>query len=320
MDLLILLPILLAGDSLPNMVHLVAQSATTIVVVTTANNGGIGDSLGLAATIAGGIVAAIVLLAGAYRIARRTMLRKWSAYANLRRLGPQTQLSFFTSVLGEPPAIRHRVQGKTTEYVGDDLEPVDVPTDYWECIWIDNDYYVQAVADKDETVLAFSVSTRNKKFNPRFRSPAGYFEPRSPVVRGWAIGTFAPSFNVRLGKTTLDQAIEYPGDIYAWLGAHNWGYQEIHWGANPGLYQHFVLSINDAGFDPWSTVQTLFPPEEFGGEFRWTGDPPYEEVTRLAEFRRTARANTFTVIGPALSPEDYPVAYGPRLNEVRVVP
>lgn len=281
------------------------------------------DSLILFFTIVAGIAAAVVLLGGGYRLARRTVGRKWDHYRRLRRLGPQTQLSFFTSILSAPPAVRRKVQGKVTDYVeeGGEYRRVEHRRDYWECIWIDPDWYVQVVANtEDETVLAFSVTTRSAKFNPRFHSPAGWFERRTPVVRGWAVGKFTREFDLRLGRTKFAEAIEHPGEVYGYVGAHNWGYQEIHWGANPGLYQHFVLSVNDAGAVAWGEeVQLLFP-EGPGDEYNWNGDPPYEETPNLVAFREAAKINTFSIIGPTLSPEDYPVGFGPRQDLVRVIP
>lgn len=282
----------------------------------------VGDALILFFTIVAGIAAALAILGGVYRLARRTVGRRWDHYARLRRLGPNTQLSFFTSVLGAPPAVRQKINGKVTQFVedGDDFREEVQPRDYWECIWVDADWYVQAVANDDETVLAFSVTTRKPRFNPRFQSPAGYFERRSPVVRGWSVGKFTREFDLRLGHTTFAQAIEYPGDVKSYVGAHNWGYSETHWGANPGLYQHFVLSVNDAGAKAAGEEVQLLYPGGPGDEFEWNGDPPYEEVPHLVAFRKAATINTFSIIGPDLQPQDYPVAFGPRQDQVRVIP
>jgi hypothetical protein len=66
------------------------------------------------------------------------------------------------------------------------------------------------------------------------------------VLRGWVVGKFERESDRRLGRTTFAEAIEHPGEVKSYVGAHNWGYTDIHWGANPGLYQHFVLGVNDA--------------------------------------------------------------------------
>lgn len=204
------------------------------------------------------------------------------------------------------------MQGKVTDYVedGEVIREVETPRDYWECVWIDPDWYVQAVTDQTETVLAFSVTTRNPKFNPKFQSPSGYFEKRSKVLRGWAIGKFTREFDLRLGQSMFSEAIQLPGEVKAYLGAHNWGYTETHWGANPGLYEYFVLAVNDAGAKAWPDELTLLFEDGHLGDFGWNGEPPYEETSNLVAFRKAATINTFSIIGPSLSPEDYPVTFG----------
>jgi hypothetical protein len=283
----------------------------------------VADALVLFFTIVAGVAAALALLAGAYRLARRKLGRKWDHYRRLQRLGPETQVSFFTSILGASPAVRRKVQRKVTSFVeeGEQFREVEQRRDYWECIWIDPDWYVQAVSNtEDETILAFSITTRSSSFTPRFHSPAGWFERRSRVIRGWALGKFTREFDLRLGRTTFAEAIDHPGEVKAYVGAHNWGYTEIHWGANPGLYQHFVLSVNDAGAHAWGEeVQLLFP-EGPGGDFTWNGEPPYEDMPSLVAFRKAAKINTFSIIGPSLLPSDYPVTFGPHENLVRVIP
>jgi hypothetical protein len=44
---------------------------------------------------------------------------------------------------------------------------IEVVLDFIECFFIDRDYYVQAILDADETVFAFSVTTRSPRFAPR---------------------------------------------------------------------------------------------------------------------------------------------------------
>jgi hypothetical protein len=115
------------------------------------------DSLILFFTIVGGVAAALGLVAGAYRLGRRTVGRKWDHYRRLRRLGPEVQLSFFTTKLGEPPAVRRKVHGKVTDYEedGENVRQVEHPRDYWECIWIDPDWYVQAWLTRRRPSLHF---------------------------------------------------------------------------------------------------------------------------------------------------------------------
>jgi hypothetical protein len=51
-------------------------------------------------------------------------------------------------------------------------------------------------------------------------------------------------------------------------------------------------------------------PWDFAWGFDPDNDPAFENAPGWREFRRKARMNTYTVIGPAMSIEDYP----PRTN------
>jgi hypothetical protein len=114
-------------------------------------------------TIAGGVLAAITLAAGARNRYRRTLGRRSDYTARVQRLGAGAHLSFFTSVIGEPPAIRRTATRPHDQY----------GRPFREAIYIDPLFYVQAIVDQDETVLSFAVTTRDKRFRPGFLSP-GY--------------------------------------------------------------------------------------------------------------------------------------------------
>src|SRR5687768_16116817 len=62
-------------------------------------------------------VLAAIAIAGILRsVYRRTVGRRRDRYGRLRRLGTMAQVSFFSSVLGEPPAMRRTVDADVTEY------------------------------------------------------------------------------------------------------------------------------------------------------------------------------------------------------------
>jgi hypothetical protein len=150
-----------------------------------------------------------------------------------------------------------------------------------------------------------------------------------------------------------------PGQAAAWLGAHNWHYFEPYYFGNPGYYQNFVFSINDAGvgippFDSdymrdfswgfgddspdrrFDIAEAARAPDDAvpdplveGGlgaasevaeqdlYFPIDEDPPLPP--EFETFRRSARINTYTVIGPGLVLEDYPLAEGDRLDLYPVI-
>lgn len=282
-----------------------------------------------------------IAVAGIVRtVYRRTIGRRRDRYARLARLGANAQVSFFTSVLGEPPAMRRTFEHPATVDFDEAGNRVLGLASYVECVWIDRDFYVHAIADEDHTVHAYSVTTRSRRFRPALSIPGGSaYERRWPLSRiaRFAWGTRANP-RVTLGKTRFGD-IEPPGQSACWVGAHNYHYFEAHYFGNPGYYQHFVFSINDAGvytagdrlgdefmhtfawgfgdadtsLDPRGQLRQAIAVADAAagdgeGEDDWKppDDPPRPE--RWQAFRRDARPNTYTVIGPALLLDDYPLA------------
>src|SRR2546421_461808 len=110
----------------------------------------------LVGAVAAGLVIGNAILTGY----RKTVGRRRDLYARIGRLGPGTQLSFFESVLGEPPAIQRTIARRAYRVVvsGDpDYDPALADPDdnsyetvedrgYRESIFVDRDYYVQAIA------------------------------------------------------------------------------------------------------------------------------------------------------------------------------
>jgi hypothetical protein len=280
------------------------------------------------------LAAAVVLLAGLRAWYRRTLGRRRDRYQRLSRLGTNAHISFFTSVLGEPPAIRRSIESTVQVWPSGSEDSVTEDTMFWESIWIDRDFYVHAFSkQEDDAIVAFSFTTRQKRFRPGLRSPGYTIEERSRALRWLRLRTWKkPLFDVRLGLTRFEE-LGPPGKSAAWLGAHNMHYYEARWYGNPGHYQWYVFSINDAGFSAFDTplVGTLMPQGE-PWDFAWgfgDDDPAYEEMAGWQEFRRGARINTYTVIGPTLGLEDYPptgdlsqypTIFGPRSDHVRTIP
>lgn len=304
------------------------------------------------------LVAALALLSLTRGLYRKTLGRRRDRYARLARLGTNAQVSFFESVLGDPPAMRRSASGSVTAF-DDAGEPYAVPKTWTECIWIDRDFYVHAVADEDETIHAYSVTTRSRRFRPTLRQPGGTWVERGRIARMFRRSELKRMPKVKLGKTRFHE-LGRPEHAASWMGMHNLHYFEAYWGANPGLYQWFVYSINDAGYAAWEAgwdfqrMQTFWwgfedeivdpqlrlaqiairadqvgellgdeaseateaeesdevvesaDIEEVGNDDE-TEEPIDEPLPRFYEgFRRQARINTYTVIGPELPLDDYP--------------
>ena len=142
-----------------------------------------GSWIPIVASAVGATAGLLALWSAGRRVFRNTLGRRLDRYARIARLGTGAQLSFFTSVLGEPPAKRRTItKADCVERLPSDDPRLDpalaadgingryVTKVFTESTFIDRDYYVQAICDVDETVLAFSVTTRSSRFKPRFQA------------------------------------------------------------------------------------------------------------------------------------------------------
>ena len=281
-----------------------------------------------AGQIAAALVAAGAVLGFAWTTYRKTLGRRRDRYGRLERLGTNAQISFFSYVLGEPPAIR-RTHESTISTYEENGNRIIKPKTWTECIWVDRDFYVQVFGDEDETIQAYSVTTRSKHFKPRFQAPGGYAIARGRIGRFLRLSSIKLQPKIRLGKTRFHM-LGLPQHAAAWTGAHNLHYFESYYLGNPGLYQTFVFSINDSGYgayDHWDRRLHRF----------WLGFPndaqcpsPQDESSTPSwydAFRRQARINTYTVMTIALEnypfftppPQVFPTNFGPNDGIMRTI-
>src|ERR1700730_8555750 len=96
-----------------------------------------------------------------------------------------------------------------------------------ESIFVNRLCYIQVIwGGGSSRVLGYSVTTRDKNFNPAF-----------------TLG----SFHVTLGKTTFAEldGLGEPPQIRSFIGTSR--YSEVYNFGNSGIHETFVASINDAG-------------------------------------------------------------------------
>lgn len=107
-------------------------------------------------------------------------------------------------------------------------------------------YYVQALTDSANKVLAYGITTRDKNFIPSFTilQDLYYADPKNPsdetkLKSGAEI--------ITLGKTKFSD-IGTPDNIFAYLGVHDFYYHEEYYYGNPGNYQSFFFAANESGY------------------------------------------------------------------------
>jgi len=162
-----------------------------------------------AGTIAAGVAAALAIVQFLRSGYRRTIGRRWEMRRRLARLGTMAQLSFFTSVIGEPPALRRSVEWNQTRYTGMGKKALPARRRGHENVYVDPYFFVQALTDEDETVVAYSVTNRHRRFRPRFVSPGGSAIPKRTLFGREKFG-YRPGIDVRLGRSYFSYVFSQP--------------------------------------------------------------------------------------------------------------
>jgi hypothetical protein len=288
------------------------------------------------------VVAAVLALVGVLGPARawfnRTVGRRFDLYRRFERLGVGAHHSFFETVIGEGPAIRRSVAVELPDWARDE-EPLEgdeyvppplVQHEFVEALWVDPLFYAQTLSDEDGTVVGFSVTTRVRRFAPRFAAP------RPVPTRVWLIERLTAGrrqvralAHVRLGRTRFSDVLRTdwgPPKVRSLVGARYFAYSEAWSFGNPGHYSDYVCSTNMAsrvGDIPTHLESLDWPENREDPEEGYAPSGP-DEDPRLAPWiedtRRAAVVTTWSVIKFPLSPETWPVSFGPHGDEVRTLP
>jgi len=102
-------------------------------------------------------------------------------------------------------------------------------------------------------------------------------------------------------------------------------YSEAWWFGNPGYYSHYVCSSSTASsFGAVGPLENLAWPDNREDPAQGYAPNSAAGDPRLApwieEFRRVGIVTTWTVIHFPLSPETWPVSFGPFSDDVRTLP
>ncbi|NTU49812.1 MAG: hypothetical protein HGA87_02790 [Desulfobulbaceae bacterium] len=143
-----------------------------------------------------------------------TLGYKNALYKKIGRLATQTQIDYFSSVLG-PPVFKE-VEKKHILFT-----------------YVFDLFYVVARTDFNNTVLSYSVTTRSESFNPVL-SLGPYEEGQRP-------------YRIVLGKTKFSEIPFVPEDIFLSIGAKNFYFYEMYYFGAQANYQSYIFSFNEAG-------------------------------------------------------------------------
>jgi hypothetical protein len=259
-----------------------------------------GEIFGLAAAIVAVGGAAITIYQAMARRYRQTIGSRRALARQLYQLAAGTTIRWVEERLGTPAFTREFQALPGTR----------------EMVYYTGHAWVQVLADTDDAVVRFSITVTDPRFRFQIRDLTNH------------------QLTARLGHTHFADAgtqLETQGQSLR-IGAHNHEYAEAYWFGNPGNYQWYVLSHNDAvgvGTFTWSvsghgmlSFQTGVL-ESRDGTHRHPAPTPDD----LATFRANTTINTFTVLGPwraatdgsPLGKSSLAEPRGPDSTQVRVI-
>jgi hypothetical protein len=221
------------------------------------------------------IITILVALVGFFGWLNEKIQYKRHYLKKISLLALGTPIDYFKTLLGDPVFINK-------------------VSDYDEYIFVNYYFYVQALVDSNRKVVLFSITTKEKRFNPVLN---------------------ISDINVVLGKTKfsevgeLEKIITHPGN-HGGLST----YSELHYFGNPGHYLKYVFSINENGCGKDIFDVPLY--------FYLTEEP--EDQTALKKFRVKATINTYTISG-FFWDEDWEkeinegLEFGPKNLQIRIL-
>jgi hypothetical protein len=238
----------------------------------------------------------------AYNYLHEDVQHKQRLYEKLDSLATETNILYFKSVLGEPIYINPGYSNGLKEF-----------------IFVDPEFYVQAITSPEDKVIGYSVTTRDLNFNPK-----------------------VPLYDIRLGISTFTEVKTQSGNVFpdwivSYLGAHDLFYTEGYYSGNPRGYQTTFFSMTASGYiddDNYMVVPDYESPDilssfkEYIGRSVQNSRPPVPD--EVIDFWKsdTNTVNTYTILGPFVSFGDiapirdgspYYYIFGPDLNQVRLL-
>ena len=211
----------------------------------------------------------------------------------------------------------------------EDMHFVAVTRPYTESVYVDRDYYVQTISDEDETVVAFSVTTRSPRFAPCFEIPQRRDAWAPVLLQRLRRRRYRPLFRICLGRTRFSElgpGVRPSDDVVgpmleANVGARFASYSETEYFGNPGYYQTYVFTAGGGAGHMRHFGDIVAVTREVG--YEWPSeddDRRWRDLVALREFRRFTAITTYTVIGAGMDRDGYPALFGPRGDDVRTIP
>lgn len=218
---------------------------------------------------------------------------------NLSLLSADVNIGYFINILGNPVFINNYE-------IADLIKGEFKDTNLSEYVFVHEYYFVQALTDDNDRIVAYSVTTRKGNFNPKLELGPFTRGEKKPLI-------------IELGKTKFKELSGDSQNVVSFLGIHNFYYHEAYYFGNPGNYQAYVFTLNEAGYaglEEELNPYTFLPPDKNITENLQTTDPD------IQKFRDNAVINTYTVTSPGelFGNELTSYRFGPKYHQVRILP
>jgi len=184
-------------------------------------------------------------------------------------------------------------------------------TEVKEYIFGNQFFYIQALVNESNSVLAYGVTIRDEDFNPTFKILENAFTADKDNPEDFSKAT-PLAYNIVLGKTHFSDIPSSPENIFSYLGARRLYYHEEYYFGNPGNYQSYFMGVNDSG-----NINIDYNNLEFFGEKNIN----YEDKA-VSQFRKNSIINTFAKTSPFTgfnNDKFRKYLVGPDLDQVRVI-
>jgi len=214
--------------------------------------------------------------------------QKQIALDKVEKLVPGVDVSLYQDTFGKPTFINHKSFF---------MNPNDEMRKFIEYVFVDEYFYLDAIADADGKVLYFAVTIRDKSFNPTFKNQV---------------------FQVTLGISKYSDIPGRPRSAQGCYGANWFAYYETKYFGRSGAYEDFGFGLNSAGYS------TMSSPRAYSGLLSTThnchGTLSDQEIESVKALSADEVFNTYAVSAPVIQITDYAhIILGVNYDQVRIL-
>lgn len=142
-----------------------------------------------------------------------SFLKERTLYKKIEKLNTGVQASYFNKLLGEPVMI---------EPWRNEMFP-----NYKEYVYVNDDFFVNSIADDSNAVLYYAVTTRKQNFNPEL-----------PFVFGE---------NLKLGEAKISEFNPALANVFLDFDSRHLYYHEFYYYGGVGNYKYYLIGYSPSG-------------------------------------------------------------------------